>query len=214
MGPIEERISPTGRRTALRYCALAQLTPPWLRACLFPSSPPGAAASKVSYSVSSIQRSISDATITRRGKCGFIVPAMTFNPSDNMALAKSLASASVENDFDCRGEGARDDPGRQSLGASTETYQRWLIAVYLPMMAEPMSRTAIFRHHLPKSNRTRMRNPQGAHLSQSNTGISWNHLVSPRFQPHETSFDPRGAIFGRRAGVQRKSIARSNGYPT
>jgi hypothetical protein len=41
-----------------------------------------------------------------------MVPAMTLNPSDNIALAKCLASISVGNDFDCLGEGARDEVGR------------------------------------------------------------------------------------------------------
>jgi hypothetical protein len=52
-----------------------------------------------------------------------MVPAMTFNPSDNIALANCLASISVGNDFVCLGAGARDDLGRHSLGLSNETYQ-------------------------------------------------------------------------------------------
>ena len=51
-----------------------------------------------------------------------MVPAMTFNPSDNIALANCLASISVGNDFDCLGAGARDDRGRHWLGLSIETY--------------------------------------------------------------------------------------------
>ena len=51
-----------------------------------------------------------------------MVPAMTFNPSDNIALANCLASISVGNDFVCLGAGARDDLGRHSLGLSNETY--------------------------------------------------------------------------------------------
>jgi hypothetical protein len=50
-------------------------------------------------------------------------PAMTLNPSDNIALANCLASISVGNDFDCLCEGARDKLGRCWLGLSIETYQ-------------------------------------------------------------------------------------------
>ena len=52
-----------------------------------------------------------------------MVPAMTLNPPDNIALANCLASVSVGNDFDCLGEGARDKLGRGWLGLSIETYQ-------------------------------------------------------------------------------------------
>jgi hypothetical protein len=52
-----------------------------------------------------------------------MVPAMTLNPSDNIALANCLASISVGNDFDCLGEGARDEVGRHWIGLSIETYQ-------------------------------------------------------------------------------------------
>jgi hypothetical protein len=55
------------------------------------------------------------------------VPAVTFNPSDNIAIANCLASISVGNDFVCLGEGARDDLGRHWLGHSNETYQRLLV---------------------------------------------------------------------------------------
>jgi hypothetical protein len=90
-----------------------------------PISVPGGALFAVSlcYSVSSTHRSISDATIRRLGRCGFMVPAMTFNPSDNIALANCLASISVGNDLDRLGEGVRDDLGRHWLGLSIETYQ-------------------------------------------------------------------------------------------
>jgi len=47
---------------------------------------------------------------------------MTLNPLDNIAFANFLASISVGNDFDCRGEGARNKPGRHWLGLSIETY--------------------------------------------------------------------------------------------
>jgi hypothetical protein len=73
--------------------------------------------------VSSIHRSISDATTSRLGRWGFMVPAMTLNPSDNIALANCLASISVGNDFDCLGEGARNEAGRRRIGLSIETYQ-------------------------------------------------------------------------------------------
>jgi hypothetical protein len=52
-----------------------------------------------------------------------MVPAMTLNPPDSIALANCLASLSVGNDFDCLGEGARDRLGRGWLGLSIETYQ-------------------------------------------------------------------------------------------
>ena len=68
----------------------------------------------LAYSVSSIHRSISDSTTGRLGKWGFMVPAMTFNPSNNLTLANCLASISVGNDFDCLGPGARDDLRRHS----------------------------------------------------------------------------------------------------
>ena len=51
------------------------------------------------------------------------MPAMTFKPLDDISLANRFASFSVGNDFDCRGAGARDELGRQSLGPSMETYQ-------------------------------------------------------------------------------------------
>jgi hypothetical protein len=89
----------------------------------------------LTYSVSSIHGSISDATTRRLGRWGFIVPAMIFNPSDNIALANCLASISVGNDLDCLGPGARDDLGRHWLGLSNETYQLLVIAGYLAMMA-------------------------------------------------------------------------------
>jgi hypothetical protein len=88
---------------------------PWRDHALFAVS--------LSYSGSSIQRSISDATIRRLGRWGIMVPAMTLNPSDNIALAYCLASISVGNDFDCLGEGARDKLGGFWPGLSIETYQ-------------------------------------------------------------------------------------------
>ena len=45
-----------------------------------------------------------------------MVPALTLNPSDNIALANCLASISVGSDFDCLGEGARDEVGRHWIG--------------------------------------------------------------------------------------------------
>jgi hypothetical protein len=63
----------------------------------------------------------------RLGKCGFNVPAVTLNPSDSIAFANSLASTSVENDFVCLADGARNEVGRHSLGHTTETYQRLLV---------------------------------------------------------------------------------------
>ena len=52
-----------------------------------------------------------------------MVPALTLNPSDNIAPANCLASISVGSDFDCLGEGARDEVGRHWIGLSIETYQ-------------------------------------------------------------------------------------------
>ena len=63
------------------------------------------------------------------------MPAVTFNPSDNIAFANRLASTSVENAFVVLDEGARDEVGRHSLGASTETYQRLVMTGYLAMIA-------------------------------------------------------------------------------
>ena len=65
-----------------------------------------------------------------------MVPAMTFNPSDNLALANCLASISVGNDFDCLGARARDELGRHSLGLSNETYQWLAITGSLAMKAD------------------------------------------------------------------------------
>jgi hypothetical protein len=59
----------------------------------------------------------------RLGKWGFKVPAVTLNPPDNIAFANCLASVSVGNAVVFLDEGARDEVGRHSLGASTETYQ-------------------------------------------------------------------------------------------
>jgi len=63
------------------------------------------------------------------------VPAVTFNPSDNIAFANCLASISVGNDFVCRGEGAREVAGRHWLGLSTETYPRLVMVVYGTVLA-------------------------------------------------------------------------------
>jgi hypothetical protein len=52
-----------------------------------------------------------------------MVPAVTLNPSDNIALANCLASISVGNDFDFLGAGARDKLGGFWRGLSIETYQ-------------------------------------------------------------------------------------------
>jgi hypothetical protein len=71
----------------------------------------------------------------RLGKWGLKVPAVTANPSDSITFANCLASLSVGNDFVFLGNGARDDLGRHSLGAFTETYQRLVIFVYLATMA-------------------------------------------------------------------------------
>ena len=54
------------------------------------------------------------------------MPAVTFSPSDNIALANCLASISFGNAFVCLEDGARADFGRHWLGASVETYQ-WLL---------------------------------------------------------------------------------------
>ena len=54
------------------------------------------------------------------------MPAVTFNPSDNIAFANCLVSISSRNAFVCLEDGARADFGRHWLGASVETYQ-WLL---------------------------------------------------------------------------------------
>ena len=78
------------------------------------------------YSLFSAHRSVSEAATRRRfGKCGLSVPAVTFHPSASIAFANCLASSSFGNAFVCLDEGARDEVGRHSLGASTETYQRF-----------------------------------------------------------------------------------------
>ena len=63
------------------------------------------------------------------------MPAVTSNPSDNIAFANRFASTSVGNAFVFLDEGARDEVGRHSLGASTETYQRLVMTGYLAMIA-------------------------------------------------------------------------------
>jgi hypothetical protein len=55
------------------------------------------------------------------------VPAVTFIPSDSIALANCLASISFGNVLVPLEEGARDVAGRHTLGASVETYQWFLI---------------------------------------------------------------------------------------
>jgi hypothetical protein len=55
------------------------------------------------------------------------VPAVTFNPSDNISFANCLASISVGKAFVSLEDGARDDVGRHWLGVSNATYQRLLV---------------------------------------------------------------------------------------
>jgi len=56
-----------------------------------------------------------------------VVPAVTFRPSDSIALANCLASILFGNAFVCLEDGARDDVGHHWLGASVGTYQLLLI---------------------------------------------------------------------------------------
>jgi len=58
------------------------------------------------------------------------VPAVTFRPSDSIAIANCLASISVGNDFVSLGRGAEE---KRSFGVSTETNQ-WLVNLYLAIM--------------------------------------------------------------------------------
>jgi hypothetical protein len=53
----------------------------------------------------------------------------------NIAFANRFASTSVGNAFVFLDEGARDEVGRHSLGASTETYQQLVMTAYLAMTA-------------------------------------------------------------------------------
>jgi hypothetical protein len=64
------------------------------------------------------------------------VPAVTFNPSDNITLANCFASISVGNAFVLLEEGARDDVGFHSLGDTTETYQRFFVKRIDPFRKE------------------------------------------------------------------------------
>ena len=58
------------------------------------------------------------------------MPAVTFRPSDSIAIANCLASISVGNDFVSLGRGAEE---KRSFGVSTETNQ-WLVNLYLAIM--------------------------------------------------------------------------------
>src|SRR5260370_37749200 len=58
------------------------------------------------------------------------VTAVTFRPSDSIAIANCLASISVGNDFVSLGRGAEE---KRSFGVSTETNQ-WLVNLYLAIM--------------------------------------------------------------------------------
>jgi hypothetical protein len=64
------------------------------------------------------------------------VPAVTFRPSDSIAIANCLASISVGNDFVSLARGTAEEKRRKPkcFGVSTETNQ-WLIDLYLAMMA-------------------------------------------------------------------------------
>jgi hypothetical protein len=65
------------------------------------------------------------------------VPAVTFRPSDSIAIAKCLASISVGNDFVSLGRSVAEEKGRNRFGVSTETNQRLVINLYLFMLAIP-----------------------------------------------------------------------------
>ena len=65
------------------------------------------------------------------------MPAVTFRPSDSIAIANSLASISVGNDFVSLLRGTAEEKGRKRkcFGVSTETNQWLVIGLYLVMMA-------------------------------------------------------------------------------
>jgi hypothetical protein len=65
------------------------------------------------------------------------VPAVTFRPSDSIAIANCLASISVGNDFVCLARGTAEEKRckRKCFGVSTETNQWLVIDLYLAMMA-------------------------------------------------------------------------------
>ena len=65
------------------------------------------------------------------------MPAVTFRPSDSIAIANCLASISVENDFVCLARGTAEEKRRKRkcFGVSTETNQWLVIDLYLAMMA-------------------------------------------------------------------------------
>ena len=63
------------------------------------------------------------------------MPAVTFRPSDSIAIAKCLASISVGNDFVSLGRSVAEEKRRNPFGVSTETNQRLVISVYLFMLA-------------------------------------------------------------------------------
>ena len=63
------------------------------------------------------------------------MPAVTFRPSDSIAIAKCLASISVGNDFVTLGRGVAEEKRRKRFGAPTETNQRLVISLYLFMLA-------------------------------------------------------------------------------
>ena len=55
------------------------------------------------------------------------MPAVTFNPSDNITFANCLASISVGNDFVSLKLGDLLEEDRHRFGPATETYQRFLV---------------------------------------------------------------------------------------
>ena len=71
--------------------------------------------------------------VRRLGWWGFNVPAVTFNPSDNIAFANCLASPSVGNDFVFTRIGSVGNV--PPLFHSIETNQRLVMVVCLAMMA-------------------------------------------------------------------------------
>ena len=62
------------------------------------------------------------------------MPAVTFRPSDSIAIAKCLASISVGNDFVSLAK-CPEEKRRNPFGVATETNQRLVISRYLFMLA-------------------------------------------------------------------------------
>jgi hypothetical protein len=63
------------------------------------------------------------------------VLAVTFLPSDSIAMQIALPQFQSENDFVSLGRGAAEEKRRKCFGVSTETNQCLVISLYLVMLA-------------------------------------------------------------------------------